>query len=72
MESPIDLVDDYARQGTDAALHPVLHEQQWTVFLAEREPKPQAAPGEGEIPNPADDEPAGRGKQRQYPPAREF
>ena len=34
----------------------------WTVFLAEREPKPQQAPGQGEIPDPG--EPVR--KRRQY------
>jgi len=34
-------------------------EPQWTVFLAEREPKPQTVPGQDEIPDPG--EPVRRG-----------
>jgi hypothetical protein len=26
----------------------------WTVFLAERQPKPQTTPGQGEIPDPGE------------------
>jgi len=29
-------------------------EPQWTLFVAEREPKPQQVPGQGEIPDPGE------------------
>ena len=35
-------------------------EPQWTVFLAEREPKPQTAPGHNEIPDPGEPMPRRR------------
>jgi hypothetical protein len=51
-------------------------EPQWTLYVAEREPKPQPRPRQDgqtafdDIPNPADDEPVRR--RRPYPDSREF